>query len=528
MPIDFDASPDAAAPLAQLQRIFDAPLHRAAQQLIDLGEVSDVRVLQNGRVVTGIAGDRQRVYVQYQRAGVLTIEGECSCGERSPCVHVAAVVMAAARISDAPSTDHRRADRDPSTGKGPSPPPQESVLQPSTPLRQSLCYLIEPHTARGFQLSAWVTQTLAGSGHIQPGACPFAPRILDGSKDYPRYVDARDREILDALTARQFEGPWHPTGTAGFEVLQRALATGRAFWRSLQGRALRAAGARGVLFTWQALPNGDQRLGCRETPEPLDFLLELEPAVYVDTASGECGPLELPYPVDLLRHYWSRPAIDPAQVSAVNANLACEPRAGGFPRLREMTVQDQALSSLLPRLVLTAAPAATLHFVYNGMTVDSDSLRAEDPVVRRRDGDVVYQITRDFEFERQLHAQLDRFLTGTPRGGEEWLALMMNGVPALRALGWEITVDAEFPYRIAASDDWYADLQTTRLTRAHHPRGAWASGSNLNVTTAPPSRTVATLSAQPHSAAAFSWRCTFKRNARSQSRPRPWSLLLHW
>jgi superfamily II DNA or RNA helicase len=472
MPIDFDASPDAAAaPRAQPHKTFDAPLRRAAQQLIDLGGVSDVRVLQNGRVVTGIAGDRQRVYVQYQRAGAPTIEGECSCGERSPCVHVAAVVMTAAKISGAPATDDRRTGMDLSTGRDPSPRPPESALQRGAPLRQSLCYLIEPDAVRGLQLSAWVTQTLAGSGHVQSGACPFALRIPDGSKDYPRYVDARDRGILDALTARQFHGPWDLTGAAGFDLLQRALATGRAFWRSLQDRALREGGAREVLFAWQALPNGDQRLSC-ETPEALDFLLELEPAVYIDTTSGNCGPLELPYPVDLLRQYWDRPAIDPAQVSALNANLACEPRAGGFPRLREMMVQDQALSSLRPRLVLSAAPAATLHFIYNGMAVDSDSLRTEDPAVRRRDGDVVYQITRDSELERQLHAQLDRFLTGTERGGEAWLAFMMNGVPALRALGWQITVDPEFPYRVAAADDWYADLQTTRPTRANHPRGA--------------------------------------------------------
>src|SRR5882724_9682928 len=471
MPMNFDASPDAAAaPHAQPQRIFDGPLRRAAQQLIDLGGVSDVRVLQNGRVVTGIAGDRQRVYVQYQRTGALTIEGECSCGERSPCVHVAAVVMTAAKISGAPATDNRRADKPPSTGKHPSPWPPESALQRSAPLRQSLRYLIEPDDFRGFQLSAWVTQSLAGSGDIQPGTCPFAPRIPDGSKDYPRYVDARDREILDALTAQHFDGPWDLTGAVGFDVLQRALATGRAFWRSLQGRALRGTGARGVLFAWEALPNGDQRLSC-ETPGALDFLLELEPAVYIDTASGNCGTLELPYPVDLLRQYWNRPAIDPAQVSALNANLACEPSADRFPRLRDMTVQDQALSSLQPRLVLSAAPAATLQFIYNGIAVDSDSLRTEDPAVRRRDGDVVYQIPRDSEWERQLHAQLDRFLTGTARGGEAWLAFMMNGVPALRALGWQITVDPEFPYRVAAADDWYADLQTTRPTRANHPRG---------------------------------------------------------
>src|SRR5258707_15280316 len=114
MPIDFEASRDAAAaPHAQLQKTFDAPLRSAPRQLIDRGGVSDVRVLQNGRVVTGIAGDRQRVYVRYQRAGALTIEGECSCGERSSCVHVAAVGMTAARVSGAPAADGRRPNQAP-------------------------------------------------------------------------------------------------------------------------------------------------------------------------------------------------------------------------------------------------------------------------------------------------------------------------------------------------------------------------------------------------------------------------------
>ena len=99
MPVDFDASSDAAAaPRAQPQCAFDGPLRCAAQELIDLGAVSEVRVLRNGRVVTGIVGDRQRVYIQYRLAGTPTIEGECSCGEPSPCVHVAAVAMAAAEV----------------------------------------------------------------------------------------------------------------------------------------------------------------------------------------------------------------------------------------------------------------------------------------------------------------------------------------------------------------------------------------------------------------------------------------------
>jgi superfamily II DNA or RNA helicase len=467
MPIDIDASRD-GTPLAHARQIFDASLHRAAQQLIDLGGVSDVRVLQGGRVVTGIAGDRQRVYVQYQGADALTFEGECSCGERSPCVHVAAVVMTAGKILGAPADNRLK-------GTSPLPPPPTPTAERSAPLRQALCYLIEPNAGGGPRLSTWVTQTLVASRHVQNGACPFAPRTSDGSRDYPRYVDVCDRDILEALTSRQFDGPWELTGAAGFDLLQRALATGRAFWRSLPGTvsadgaasALRASAAREVRFAWRVLPNGDQQLSC-DTPEALDFLLDFEPAVYI-AASGNCGPLELPYPLDLLRRYWTRPAIDPADVPTINANLAGDSRASRFPRLRSLTLQRRALSSLRARLVLSAPPQAILHFVYNDVAVDSGTLGTEDSV-RQWDGEVIHEITRDLDVERQLRAQLQRSLNA-PSDDAAWLAFMMNGVPALQSLGWQITVDPDFPFRIAAAEDWYADLHTT----PHRPRGTNSS-----------------------------------------------------
>ncbi len=479
MPIDLDASSD-AAPLAHLQQIFDAPLHRAAQQLIDLGGVSDVRVLQGGRVVTGIAGDRQRVYVQYRGADALTFDGECGCGERSPCVHVAAVMMSAGKILGAPAGDRLR-------GTVPLPPSSTHAAERSVPLRQALGYLIEPIAGRGVRLSTWVTQNSMAGGHVHTRAFSFAPRTSDGSRDYPRYVDAGDRDILEALTSRQFNGPWELTGAAGFDLLQRALATGRTFWRSLPGaasadgttslqelpprqgaaslwpNALHVGAAREVHFGWQILPNGDQQLRCG-TPEALDFLLDFEPAVYI-AASGDCGPLELPYPVDLLRQYWTRPAIDPAQVPAIDADLASDPRASRFPRPCSLTLQRRALSSLRAQLVLSAAPQAILHFVYNEVAVDSGTLRTEE-TVRQWDGEVIHEIARDLGVERRLRAQLQRFLNA-PRDGAAWLVFMMNGVPALQTLGWQITVDPDFPYRIAAAEGWYADLQTT----PDRPRG---------------------------------------------------------
>jgi superfamily II DNA or RNA helicase len=484
MPIDIDASSD-AAPLAHAHPIFDAPLRRAAQQLIDLGGVSEVRVLQGGRVVTGVAGDRRRVYVQYQGADARTFEGECSCGEPSPCVHVAAVLMSAGKILGSPADSRLR-------GTVPLPPPPLHAAERSAPLRQALCYLIEPTAGGGLRLSTWVTQTLMASGHSQIGACPFAPRTSDGSRDYPRYVDVCDRDILEALTSRQFDSPWELTGATGFDLLQRALATGRASWRSLpgaasaDGTALRASAAREVRFAWQVLPNGDQQLSC-DTPEALAFLLDLEPAVYI-AASGSCGPLELPYPLDLLRRYWTRPAIDPAQVPTINASLEGDSRASRFPRLRSLTLRRRALSSLRAQLVLSAAPQAILHFVYNDVSVDSGTLRTEDSV-RQWDGEVIREITRDLDVERQLRAQLQRFLNA-PQNGAAWLTFMMSGVPALQTLGWKITVDPDFPYRIAVAEDWYADLQTTpprpRTTNSSREwfdlrLGVWVDGQAVNL-----------------------------------------------
>ena len=601
MPTDLDASPDAAATsFAHPQETFDASLTRAAQRLMDLGGVSDVRVLHNGRVITGIAGDRQRVYVQYSHADATILDGECSCGELSPCVHIAAVVMSAATLASERSTDNRPRDA------GTVPRPSDGAVHGRESLRQFLAYLIEPD-AEGFRLSVWVAQSVAGSAGIEPGAHPFAARTADGGKNYPRYVDSRDRAILDILPSR-LDSPWQFTGAHGFEVLQRLLETQRAFWRTLpvdtppQGpamsegtapprlaarttsehrqsprgtpaqhrqpprgapmpnrRALRAGAARPAHFAWRILANGDQCLtgephgDAAATPSDsgldagsFEWLLHVDPPVYIDTSTGLCGPLDLPYPAEVLRHYWRRATIDPAEVAAILAELADDSRATRFPRPHRLAVEPRALSSVRARLVLSAGPSVRVQFLYNDMLVASappqhaeqisrqfvepdlpqaggqpsqqlaeplspppavhdsapptahaspppaahasppPAAHASPPlaarasisrsgdarteaVVRHRDGNTVHEIKRDAELERQLRAQLDECLPDTPREAGAWLTFMMHGVPALQALGWQIAVQPDFPYRIATAEEWYVDVQSHRATPANEP-----------------------------------------------------------
>jgi superfamily II DNA or RNA helicase len=468
-------------PLNQLHKTFGAQLYSAAERLVDIGCVFDVRILQAGATVTGTAGTdpqatphaaKHRVYIRYQnqtgqsRAGRLprddasqgldglTIEGECSCGERSPCIHIAAVSIAAAKNARKPPIDHRH------TGIVPS--PQRSAYSPtrSAPvLQQQLCYLFSKPVTSGlettgeFQLSVWVGQSAAG-GRIDPdNAHRFSPRPSAENNEFPRYVDAQDRKILQALIAQHIDGPWELRGAAGADLLLQAVATGRAHWQSLQVHALRSGNPRQVRFVWSTLPNGDQRLRC-EIPATVDIDLSVEPAIYIDAAVNECGQLELPCPASLLQQYWNRPAIAPEQVAAVNEQISRHDEAATFPRPRTLSVQRQTLSSLQARLVLSAGPESTLHFVYNGLAIDSRSLRAEQDTVRVMAGDILHEVERDRDAERQLLARL-----GAARHRcEAWLTFMTNTVPALQAEGWEIVIDPGFPYRIAAPGNWYGDL----------------------------------------------------------------------
>ncbi|MDB6087448.1 MAG: hypothetical protein JWN85_232 [Gammaproteobacteria bacterium] len=317
-------------------------------------------------------------------------------------------------------------------------------------------------------------------------------------------MDPRDKEILQTLSAGRIDGPWEVRGRSG-ELVRQIVHTGRAFRHSLSGRALRAGNPRRVLFEWEVLPNGAQELRC-QAGAAVDIFLDVEPALYIDPTAGELGALELPCPLGLLRHYWEHPAVPPEQVAAVNDQISCELGAAIFPTLRALPVQRQALSTLNARLVLsgdpdvashvvahegrpwvnteeaTRAPLALLQFIYNGLPVDSRGLQSEPGSVRQMKDGVVYEIDRDRDTERELRTRLERDLPAAAENREKWFTFMMDALPTLRAAGWEVSIDARFPYRIATPDNWYGDLETDRRQGWFNLRlGVVVDGRHVNL-----------------------------------------------
>lgn len=469
----------------QLRQTFGDRLFNAAQQLGAAGNVIDVRILQASHVVTGIVNaderngqraGRHRVYIHYKSG---QMQSECSCGEHSPCLHIAAVSIAAAQGASRAAANALPAS---SSARIANPCAQGAQGQ-----RQHLFYLCEAShiaAASGLRLSVWVGETPAGGEHPQPqNICAFAPRPASGNDELPRYVAERDAQILRTLTARDSDGPWALSGAVGADVLRQVVATGRAFWQTLQSRPLQSGTTRSAQFAWQPLQNGEQRLVCQDAA--LHVLIDLEPPLYIDAATCESGALALPCSAYLLRRYANR-SVAPEQVSQLNDEIAGEAGGAAFPRLRILQLRSQACSRLQARLHLCAGPDAHLHFVYDGIVVSSRSLPPDQDRARllnpASDGTEVWEFERDRDTERRLQTQLERVLPNALQGADAWLGFMLDTVPALQAEGWEILIDAQFPYRLVQADDWFADLARHRDDQWFDLRlGVSVAGRSVNL-----------------------------------------------
>ena len=321
-----------------LRELFGERLYSAAERVVQAGGPRDVRLLQAGAVVTGVVGNA-RVYI---RRSTGKVEGECSCSERSPCVHVVAVAIAAERSASttAPTPAERQATL---SAGGPRLAPLGSSGSPAAPVafttsgaaagstsaavvarQQRLCYLLTRSPAGTLQVAVWIGSPMGLPG--QDGIHLFSLRPPAGGSDYPRYVQPNDREILRSLSSARADGPLPLTGQSGHALLLQIVATGRAFWHSLRSPVLRTSPPRQALFSWGTLPNGDQELRC-EVAASVAVLLDIEPPLYIDSSTAETGRLESPLPLDLVRKYWQRTPVAPEQVAETNAQIARESTA---------------------------------------------------------------------------------------------------------------------------------------------------------------------------------------------------------
>jgi hypothetical protein len=264
-------------------------------------------------------------------------------------------------------------------------------------------------------------------------------------------------------------------GCKSAELLQQVIATGRAFWLDHKRPPLRWGEKCEGRIEWQGGKKG-------VTPRlivPGMTVLNAEPPVYVDEAAGVMGPVELNLPPRLAYQILSAPVIPRAQVAEVASRLGQkipEVHHGVLPAPPAAAVKIAEAPVPLLRLRLgramaygsyyrdaaTVMPVAHLSFRYGPVEVDSLERRSRLEIFQ---GGQVYALSRRRALEsdrfQRLHAlgfvnarSVYSYLEGEHfedlalKPARTWLDFLNHRAAELRAEGFEIRIDDDFPYRL--------------------------------------------------------------------------------
>ncbi len=494
---------------AILHRQFSGNAIEAARAYARMNRVQRLEVSADGRRVNAeTRGSRPRPYTQMVvlscRDGEMpTIQGACTCPQRINCKHVAAVLMTASQQHQLPLLQTIRAEApqiaDPALpaplslwldGMGAAEEAESEAYPPQ--LRQRLLYLLEsmprPIGAPTLRIRPMSVSVLK-SGEYGRNAQEFAPSRAQGPQ-MPAFLRPSDRLILRRLAF----APNYGSDPEAVDTLQRIIATGRAYWGSLQGPVVTAAPPRPASLGWSLQDDGSQS-PVITLAEPA-VALRVPPPWFVEPESGLMGPLQLDLPEAVVGRLLDAPAVPAEHVELVRSELTRRVPNLTLPVPTALDEPEVVQAPLRPHLRLLVGrprlpgsgatyygyqaepppiPLARIAFGYGPFVLPPDDRRRL--LVRERR---LYRVVRDRAAEAAAMQQLgelgfDRVGRVTPTwqrhpwvndlmlmeedSDAAWLVMMLQEVPRLRDEGWTVEIDDDFPFRIAIADgEWTAEL----------------------------------------------------------------------
>lgn len=519
VPIAPDIDPALVLTDSAIRPVF-APSTLEAGRIYELrGRVRNLRIANQGALIfaetQGSAPDPylQRITVARRKDASLSISGMCSCPVGRDCKHVAAVLVAAHREelaaggTDVPPMTSARPDT-----------AQDSLLPYDLAGWLSTLHADDPQDSEEFpdsihqRLHYVLSTTDASRGAPSLVVRPFTVRLLaTGKISHPkqyafqqagapaRYLRPSDRIILARLRRAANDQLNRATDEDPVDTLRRVIATGRAFWGMADGPRVTEGKARGGTVVWKLAQDGTQQtcLALEEGLIPLDTTM----LWYAEPRTGVVGPIALDLPARAAARLLRSPPVPPELAERVTAELRqrlptlpvpvpqmlppaerINGQARPYLRLLNGTLPiDPAHGRGSARHVgggLYEVPLARLAFRYGPLTVPS-TMR---PPPRRVSHDgKLYDLARDRAGEQKAieamtligfgrvaqlapvyyqHAHTDDFALKENAGEATWLAFVVQVVPELRAEGWDIEVDDDFPVRVVTADsDFTAELE---------------------------------------------------------------------
>ncbi|TVR84608.1 MAG: serine/threonine protein phosphatase [Rhodospirillales bacterium] len=371
-------------------------------------------------------------------------------------------------------------------------------------LRQRLIYRLFLHIwpvgALELRVAPMSVRLLKDGSFSRNASLYHAANVAQGGA---RFLRPSDRTILRRLivqSTRNLEG-YTLRGEAGAEVLAMILGTGRARWGAVDGRLLSEGPARPGAVSWVLEADGRQSPMVtidRGENDPELLVLPVTPPWYLELDHPEgarCGPVTIDMPAPVLETLLASPPLPASAVAAVRTRLQTILPESTAKLPAELPPPRQVTGPPAPCLRLHCEPVhrhpywgsgrdpgsslitvklAALSFRYEDAVIDVEE---QDPIVSRVSDDLVVEVVRDMAAERAALKTLKGlgFVPASARydlgirtafrshflpaaGGPDvdvddvWLAFLLDEVPVLRARGWEVALDEDFPLRPCASE----------------------------------------------------------------------------
>jgi superfamily II DNA or RNA helicase len=479
------------------------------------GRVAGLKVSDNlKRISAEVAGSRSAPYrvniqLDFSQDRLADLDGECSCPMALNCKHVVATMLEALSgkaqsAREALPHAQKATTRDaPALTAPPVLPSQvtswlESVGKAvrgddyPAELNQRLLYRLHP-SHDGVQQRLLAVSLLSvrvlkngnlADNHTQPVVSDFVPERA------AKYYRDSDIGILTQLSGlvRRYD---YRERAVSAELLQRIIATGRAFWLDHKRPPLKWGEAREGRIEWCQISKRDVA-PCLTVPGTV--ALNAEPPVYVDEAAGTIGPVELNLPPRLACQFLSAPAIPRDQVAEVSRRLGQKLPAdhrGLLPSTPADAVQIDQEPILVLRLRRTklspyyfygkrdpSGPVAVAHVSFRYGPIEIDGLGRTNRLEAFQSGQV-YVIKRRQPKERDARKRLADLGFVDARSlypfidfahvhdlamaePHHWLDFLNLHAAGLQAEGFEILIDDDFPYHLVTpSGDVDARLESS-------------------------------------------------------------------
>jgi superfamily II DNA or RNA helicase len=469
--------------------------------------VSELRWLAPDALFGKVQGTESRPYDVrvhfYDDYDGLSGSGECSCPVGMNCKHVAAVLLAG--LEHLPERAHGvrpevvawledfRAKRAATQAGG--------KTRTAARATHALAYVLA--ASRGEYLELLIYKSRVGVDGTLRSFDETWRNIESALVKPPKFVAEDDLPILRGLwlsRSNDYATSYALHGAAGGDILERLIATGRAFVSSninliSQNRpsVLRPGPSRPGDVVWRAQPDTRVRPALQTEPPATMVCYATQPCWYVDAQSGEAGTVAVPWPAGQFADYLSMPPISLEEAALVGKVLREIAPDLPLPPAQDVSAMQVIDTEPVPVLSLNTLPAygsladkqglvdfATVSFDYAGVSIDA---QRNNTLVQTPGGEVV-QVKRHLESEQRRLAALHQaglrkipvsrvygpqpFPAGMqgPEHAEDWPAFVQQAVPALRKDGWQVVMTDAFRHNVTeieaidgslrqAGDGWF-------------------------------------------------------------------------